>query len=96
MQSPVLILRPAVFKRDVLSLYVAGFHRALANSGHSKNIGLRRPGSEKSDHFRLLCSRSKRPRDYSAAKRHDELAPSQKIFKRIEECALFAEDVTCP
>jgi hypothetical protein len=75
-QPLVVILRQAIFERDVPSFYVAGFHQALANCSDPKSIGFRRPGAEKSyhRHHRLLCLCCERP-DGRAADQCDELAP---------------------
>ena len=49
-QALVMILCPAVLERHVPSFDVTGFYEALPDCGHTKSIGLRQPGAQKTDH----------------------------------------------
>src|SRR5437016_3380425 len=71
-----MVLRPAVFDRQILSHDVAGFAQSLAERAHKRSS--RRagpPGVEDADHrHRLLRARSERPSDCHAAKYDEQFA----------------------
>src|SRR6516165_7881038 len=75
-QSPLSILCPAVFNRNVLSLNITCFSQATSQRHHEFSRSIRRRASEEPDywHRRLLRARCERPRCRAAEKR-DELAP---------------------
>ena len=72
-----LILRPAVYDRQVLALDIAGLLQALAKCAQTVRDRVRRCGVEEPDHRhrRLLRARRERPRSRRAAEKRDELAP---------------------
>ena len=76
-----LIVRRAIFDRDVLALDEACFLQALAERGHEvRRVGERRAAEEPDHrHRRLLRARRERPRRRRAAEQRDELAPSHSI-----------------
>ena len=75
-QSVVVPLRPSEFDLDVLALDQTRFTQAFPKRCHTIRVGLRRPGSEETDHRhrRLLRARGERPGGRAAQKR-DEVAP---------------------
>src|SRR5262249_51328660 len=75
-QSIHLILGPAVFDRDVLTLDIAGILEALAKYAQTIGVHVRRCGSKKPDHRRrrLLCLRAERPRRRRPTEQRDERA----------------------
>jgi hypothetical protein len=76
-QSIELILRPAIFGRDVLTLDEAGFFQTLAKRHVPTDKRISRRKGEKPDHrhCRPLRLCRDRPCD-GAAEKLDELAPS--------------------
>ena len=82
LRQPIeLILRPAVFDRDVLALDIAGVFEALAKCAQTLRKRVGRRGVEEPDHRhrRLLRPRRERPRCRRAAEQRDELAPLHSI-----------------
>src|SRR5262249_40033792 len=79
-QSIELILRPAIFDRDVLTFDVAGFVQASIKRGHAVAAGFERATVQEPDsrHRGLLCARRERPRG-RAADEHDERAALHSI-----------------
>ena len=76
-----LVLGPAIFDRDVLSLDIACVLEALAECAQMFGVALRRLAVEEPNHRhrRLLRARRERPRHHSAAEQRDELAPLHSI-----------------
>src|SRR6516165_3188755 len=76
-QSIILILRPAILDRHILTFDVPAFADALPECGHKTcSVGSRRT-AKKPDHRHryLLRTRRKRPRCRRATKKGYELAP---------------------
>src|SRR5262245_48606463 len=71
-----MIIRPAIFDRDILALDIAGFIQALTERGREGHIARSCRAVEKPDHRhrRLLRARRERPRRRRAAEKRDELA----------------------
>src|SRR5262245_2780356 len=72
-----MIIRPAVFDRDILALDIAGFGQALTEGGSHRRVRPGRRTVEKPDHRhrRLLRPRRERPSRRRAAEERYELAP---------------------
>jgi hypothetical protein len=66
-----MIIRPAIFDRDILALDIAGFIQALTERGREGHIARSCRAVEKPDHRhrRLLRARRERPGRYRAAER---------------------------
>ena len=75
-QSIGLVLRPAIFDRQILALDVTTFADASLERGHKVCTVGRRRAAEEPDHRhrRLLCARRERPRGCRAANQQDEVA----------------------
>ena len=75
-QSVVLVLRPAILDRHILTLDVAGFTNALPECGQIACTISKRRAAEEPDHWHrsLLRARHERPRR-RAAEQRDERAP---------------------
>src|SRR5262245_64558387 len=71
-----MIIRPAIFDRDILALDIAGFIQALTERGREGHIARSCRAVEKPDHRhrRLLRARRERPRGRRGTKQRDELA----------------------
>src|SRR5215470_7032516 len=102
-QSVVLVLRPAILDRHILTLDVAGFTNALPECGQIACTISKRRAAEEPDHWHrsLLRARHERPRRRRAAEECDELpalhvwmAPAwQEIIWRAAQKSLA---VMCP
>src|SRR5262249_47371414 len=77
-QAIELILRPAIFDRNVATLDEAGFAQALTKAGNEMDARFERAIMEKPHHWhgRLLRARRYWPR-CRAAKKRNEIAPPQ-------------------
>src|SRR5215467_6873053 len=73
-----MIIRPAIFDRDILALDIAGFIQALTERGREGHIARSCRAVEKPDHRhrRLLRPRRQRPRHRRPAEKRDEVAPT--------------------
>src|SRR5215471_4202864 len=80
-QSVVLVLRPAILDRHILTLDVAGFTNALPECGQIACTISKRRAAEEPDHWHrsLLRPRRERPRRRRAAQQRDELAAFHSI-----------------
>src|SRR5215470_14928447 len=81
-QSFLLVLRPAILDRDILTLDVPGFINALPECGQIACTISRRPeAAEEADHRhrRLLRARRERPRNRRAPEQRDDGAPVHSI-----------------
>src|SRR5262245_50518345 len=76
-----MIIRPAIFDRDILALDIAGFIQALTERGREGHIARSCRAVEKPDHrYRwLLRARRDRPRSRRAADEAEELASPHSI-----------------
>src|SRR5262245_46706042 len=84
-----MIIRPAIFDRDILALDIAGFIQALTERGREGHIARSCRAVEKPDHRnrRLLPARRERPRRDDATEQRDELAPPIKKLTAHETAA---------
>src|SRR5262249_48988234 len=75
-QAIKVILRRAVFDRDVLILDVAGFPQPMAKRGHEVRYVSKRRAAQKPDHWHrlLLPARRKRPCCRAAEERYERAA----------------------
>src|SRR5215470_2744889 len=80
-QSVVLVLRPAILDRHILTLDVAGFTNALPECGQIACTISKRRAAEEPDHWHrsLLRARGERPRRRSPAEQRNEFAPFHSI-----------------
>ena len=83
-QPVVLLLRPAIFDRDVAALDIAGFAQALAERVQPARVAAGGGAAQEADHRqRRLRARGQRPgnrrRGRRAAEQRDELAPLHSI-----------------
>src|SRR5215471_10169507 len=76
-QSVVLVLRPAILDRHILTLDVAGFTNALPECGQIACTISKRRAAEEPDHWHrsLLRARHERPRRRAAEKRDERPTP---------------------
>src|SRR5215471_6560921 len=84
-QSIIVIVRPAVFDRDVAALGVAGFAQPFAERCYETRTGLWRARIKISDHrHRQLLLRIRRKRPHPrAAEKGDELAAFHLVTKAL-------------
>jgi hypothetical protein len=73
-----LILREAVFDRNILTLDIAGILQALTKRGQKIRIIATRPAAEEPYYRdrRLLCADGERPRRRRASENRDEFTSS--------------------
>src|SRR5262249_45481884 len=89
-QSVVLVLRPAILDRHILTLDVAGFTNALPECGQIACTISKRRAAEEPDHWHrsLLRARRERPRGCCAAEQRYERAPSHSITSSASASSL--------
>src|SRR6202035_4265625 len=85
-----IVLRPAIFDRQVPAFDEAHFAQAFAERRRHIDAHFRRIGAEKTDHWqrRLLRARGEWPR-CGAAESSDELAPPHSITSSAVICTIM-------
>jgi hypothetical protein len=72
----VLVLRPAIFDRHVLSLNIADLSETSPDTFHALGISFERSYGKESDHRHIgCCARGEGPRRRRTAEERDEIPP---------------------